>query len=61
MNLENHIIELLGLQDVEIEDIKRSKKRLSFEIRVRQKRSECFCRSIADYSFLQLRSGHYEL
>ncbi len=44
MNLEKHIIELLGLQDVVIEDIKRSKKKLSLEVRVRQKRSECFCR-----------------
>ena len=43
MNIERHIIELLGLQDVVIEDIKRSKKRLSFEVKVRQKRSECFC------------------
>ena len=44
MNFRNHIIEMLGLQDVVIEDIKRSKKRLSLEVRVRQKRSECFCR-----------------
>ena len=44
MNLKKHIIELLGLQDVEIEDIKRSKKKLTLEVKVRQKRSECFCR-----------------
>jgi len=43
MNYRGHIIELLGLQDVVIEDIKRSKKRLSLEVKVRQKRSECFC------------------
>ena len=43
MNTEKHIIEILGLQDVEIEDIKRSKKKLSIEVKVRQKRTECFC------------------
>lgn len=43
MNYEKHIIEFLGLQDVEIEDIKRSKKRLSLEVKVRQKRAECYC------------------
>ncbi len=44
MDFKRHIIEMLGLQDVEIEDIKRSKKKLKIEVKVRQKRSECFCR-----------------
>ena len=42
MNTEKHIIEILGLQDVEIEDIA-FKKKLSIEVKVRQKRTECFC------------------
>lgn len=44
MNFQSHIIEFLGLQDVVIEDIKRSKKKLSLEVKVRQKRSECYCK-----------------
>src|SRR6056297_598496 len=44
MNIKNHIIEILGIQDVDIEDIKRSKKKKSIEIKVRQRRSECFCK-----------------
>lgn len=44
MDFKRHIIEFLGLQGVEIEDIKRSKKKLKVEVKVRQKRSECFCR-----------------
>jgi len=44
MDFKRHIIEILGLQDVEIEDIKRSKKKLKIEVKVRQKRSECFCK-----------------
>jgi transposase len=44
MDFKRHIIGMLGLQDVEIEDFKRSKRRLKIEIKVRQKRSECFCK-----------------
>lgn len=44
MDFKRHITEMLGLQDVEIEDIKRSKKKLKIEIKARQKRSECFCK-----------------
>lgn len=43
MDFRNVIIELLGIQDVVIEDIKRSRKKLSLEVKVRQKRTECFC------------------
>lgn len=43
MNKSNVIIELLGLQDVVIEDVKCYKKSRKFEIRVRQKRSESHC------------------
>lgn len=43
MDFEQVIIALLGIQDVIIEDIKRFKKELRLEVRVRQKRSECFC------------------
>ncbi|MCB0411757.1 MAG: ISL3 family transposase [Bdellovibrionales bacterium] len=44
MDFKRHIIEMLGLQDVIIEDFKRSKRNLSIEVKVRQKRSECFCK-----------------
>ena len=37
------IIEFLGIQDVIIEDIKRFKSDLRAEIKIRQKRSECYC------------------
>lgn len=43
MDFREVIIELLGIQGVVIEDVKRSRKKLSLEIKVRQKRSECFC------------------
>ena len=43
MDFSRAIIEFLGIQDVIIEDIKRFKKDLRLEIKVRQKRSECFC------------------
>lgn len=43
MDLSSIIIELLGIQDVVIEDVKRFKKDLRLEIRVRQKRTECYC------------------
>jgi transposase len=43
MDFRQVIIEFLGIQDVFIEDIKRFKKDLRVEIKVRQKRSECFC------------------
>lgn len=43
MDFSNAIIEFLGIQDVIIEDIKRFKKDLRVEIKIRQKRAECFC------------------
>ena len=43
MDFRELIIALLGIQDVVIEDVKRFKKQLRLEIKVRQKRSECFC------------------
>jgi transposase len=43
MDFSRAIIEFLGIQDVIIEDIKRFKKDLRLEVKVRQKRSECFC------------------
>lgn len=43
MDFQEIIIGLLGIQDVEIEDVKRFKKQLRLEVRVRQKRSECYC------------------
>lgn len=43
MDFKEIIIALLGIQDVVIEDVKRFKKQLRLEIKVRQKRSECFC------------------
>jgi transposase len=43
MDFEKTIIEFLGIQDVIIEDIKRFKKDLRVELRIRQNRSECYC------------------
>lgn len=43
MDFQEHIIAFLGIQDVVIEDLKRFKKDLRLELRVRQKRSECYC------------------
>ena len=43
MDFQNDIIEFLGIQDVEIQDIKRFKKDLRAEITVRQRRATCFC------------------
>lgn len=43
MDFSSVIIELLGIQDVIIEDIKRFKKDLRLEVVVRQKRSDCYC------------------
>lgn len=43
MDFENAIIQLLGIQDVTIEDFKHFRKQRRVEIRLRQKRSECFC------------------
>ena len=40
MDFRELIISILGIQDVVIEDIKRFKKDLRLEIKVRQKRSE---------------------
>jgi transposase len=43
MDFREIIIAFLGIQDVVIEDVKRFKKDLRVEIKVRQKRAECFC------------------
>lgn len=43
MDFSKVIIAVLGLQDVEIEDLKIFKKSLKVEIKVRQKRESCFC------------------
>lgn len=43
MDFRQLIIAFLGIQDVLIEDVKRYRKSLRIEIKVRQKRSECFC------------------
>ncbi|MBY0384313.1 ISL3 family transposase [bacterium] len=43
MDFREIIISFLGVQDVVIEDVKRFKKDLRIEIKIRQKRSECFC------------------
>ena len=43
MDMKKVIIELLGIQDVIIEDIKKFRKDLRLEVKIRQKKSECFC------------------
>jgi transposase len=43
MDFRQTIIALLGIQDVYIEDLKLFKKDRRVEIKVRQRRSECFC------------------
>ena len=43
MDFRQTIIAFLGIQDVVIEDVKLFKKDLRVEIKVRQKRWECFC------------------
>jgi transposase len=43
MDFKNVIIAFLGIQDVVIEDVKIFKKDLRVEVKVRQKRSECYC------------------
>jgi transposase len=43
MDFKNAIIQLLGIQDVIIEDFKHFKKQRRVEIKLRQLRSECFC------------------
>ncbi len=43
MDFRQVIISILGLQDVIIEDLKLFKKQRRLEIKVKQKRSECFC------------------
>jgi len=43
MDFSSHIIEFLGIQGVVVEDIKRFKKDLRVEVKIRQKRSECYC------------------
>jgi len=44
MDYRKVIINVLGIQDVLVEDVKLFKKSLRMEIKVRQKRSECFCK-----------------
>ena len=41
MDYSRIITEFLGIQDVMIEDVKKFKKDLRVEIKIRQKRSEC--------------------
>ena len=43
MDFSKIITELLGIQDVIVEDIKKYKKDLRLEVVVRQKKEECFC------------------
>jgi transposase len=43
MDFRETIIALLGIQDVTIEDVKLFKKQRKMTVKVRQKRSECFC------------------
>src|ERR1041385_5448618 len=43
MDFQQAIIELLGIQDVEVLDFKRYKKDRRVEIKVRQHRQACFC------------------
>jgi transposase len=43
MDFREIIIAFLGIQDVIVEDIKQFKKELRVEIKVRQKRTECYC------------------
>lgn len=43
MDFEEVIISFLGIQDVNIIDIKRFKKELRLEIKIEQNRSSCFC------------------
>lgn len=43
MDFRESIISILGIQDVDIVDLKLFKKDLRMEIKVRQRRSECFC------------------
>lgn len=43
MDFRKTIIAILGIQDVYVEDLKLSKKDRRIEIKVRQRRSECFC------------------
>ncbi len=43
MDVAKTIIAILGIQDVEIVDLKLFKKDLRIEVKVRQRRSECFC------------------
>jgi len=43
MDFGQAIIAMLGIQDVKIEDLKLFKKKRKLEVKVRQRRSECFC------------------
>jgi len=43
MDFRENIIAILGIQDVDIVELKLFKKDMRMEIKVRQRRSECFC------------------
>lgn len=43
MDFRQSIISMLGLQDVTIEDLKLFKKQRRLEVKIKQKRSQCFC------------------
>ena len=63
MDMEKIIIELLGIQDVTIEDIKKFKKDLRLEIKIKQKKEECYCshcglqfKAVKDWSLKRLKA-----
>lgn len=63
MDFKNVIIQLLGIQDVIIEDFKLFKKQRRVEIKLRQKRSECFCsrcglqfRTVKEWALRELKA-----
>src|ERR1700743_2487585 len=43
MDFQEAIISILGIQDVDVVDLKLFKKDLRMEIKVQQRRSECYC------------------
>jgi transposase len=71
MDFREIITSFLGIQDVVVEDIKRFKKDLRLEVKVRQKRSECFCSNcglqfghVKEWSLRQLKGppmGVYQI
>lgn len=63
MDIKKLIIELLGIQDVTIEDIKKFKKDLRLEIKIKQKKEACFCshcglqfKTVKDWSLKRLKA-----